>query len=408
MVVWVALSLAAIIGMVALAMDGGRLMTERQHAQAIADAAALAAAGVLYQEYPINGGMDMQGNARAAALQTAAANGITDGAKAVVTVNIPPTEGDFTGRPGYAEVIVSNRLSVSFSVIFGYTQLTVSARATARGVMSGTPAVSGFYVLASTGKDAFQAASSTELTITNAPLHVNSADDKAIKTTGGCSITASAFYFVGDGYKMGAFNGPITHPAPPAADPLAALPPPDYSAFPVKSPSALTVNRTVTLQPGVYIGGITVTGGKVTLEPGVYLMNGGGFKINGGAVIGSAVMIYNGADSSHTAGAIAIDESDPVTLSPPTSGIYTGVTFFQDRLVNQPVQIQASHNKNITGAIYAPAAPMDLSGASDNKGTMDVLGGPIICLTTEVKGLFHVSTGVGRSATPRHLYGLVD
>src|SRR5262249_30065967 len=105
MVAWLALALVAILSMVALAMDGGRMMTERQNVQATADAAALAAAGILYQEYPSNGGYDALGNARAAALQMAAANGITNGNNAVVTVNIGPTQGDFIGKPGYAEVI---------------------------------------------------------------------------------------------------------------------------------------------------------------------------------------------------------------------------------------------------------------------------------------------------------------
>src|SRR5262249_19618209 len=142
----------------------------------------------------------------------------------------------------------------------------------ARGIRTDTPGASGFYVLASTGRGAFHATGTTRLTI-DGSLYVNSSDLNAIQTDSGSSITASSFQFVGGGHNVSALNGPITQPAPPAADPLAALPPPVFSAYPIQSSSSLNVNGTVTLQPGVYIGGITIAGGNVTLQPGLYLMN---------------------------------------------------------------------------------------------------------------------------------------
>src|ERR1700682_4237190 len=51
---WVLLSATVIFGVVALGLDGGRLMDERRHAQATADAAALAAANDLYQNWWTN------------------------------------------------------------------------------------------------------------------------------------------------------------------------------------------------------------------------------------------------------------------------------------------------------------------------------------------------------------------
>jgi hypothetical protein len=212
---------------------------------------------------------------------------------------------------------------------------------------------------------------------------------------------------VADRYNAAALNGPITQPAPPAADPLAALPPPSFSAYPVQSASALNVNGTVTLQPGVYVGGIAIAGGNVTLQPGIYLMNGGGFKINNGTVNGAGVMIYNGADSTHTAGVISIAGGATVNLSPPTSGTYAGVTLFQDRQNTQKMVITANHNKNIPGAIYAPAAEVDLAGPTI-AGTMDILGGPVICLITQVQVIFQINAGAGGSGTPQHLYNLVE
>src|SRR5437016_4623057 len=94
-------SLAVLLGIVALVMDGGRLLDERRHAQAAADAAALAAAADLYANYTSYQGTDPSGSAKAAALASALSNSFASGA---VTVNIPPQSGTFAGQAGYVEI----------------------------------------------------------------------------------------------------------------------------------------------------------------------------------------------------------------------------------------------------------------------------------------------------------------
>src|SRR5690242_17645376 len=104
--VLVALSVTALFGYVALASDGGVLLADRQRAQSTADAAAMAAASVLYQHYPKYGGTDPNGAAAQAALDEASHNGYTnDGVTSVVTVNIPPASGPYQGKAGYVEVL---------------------------------------------------------------------------------------------------------------------------------------------------------------------------------------------------------------------------------------------------------------------------------------------------------------
>jgi len=117
-VVLVAASMVAIMGMLALSLDGGVIQSERRHAQGTADAAALAAAGQLYYYYWSNSGQDSNGAGNTAALAAAAQNGYAnDGSAAqakantsTFVVNIPPTSGIYAGRAGYAEVIVTNYL----------------------------------------------------------------------------------------------------------------------------------------------------------------------------------------------------------------------------------------------------------------------------------------------------------
>jgi hypothetical protein len=411
MVVWLALALAAIVSVVALALDGGRLLAERQHVQATADASALAAAGVLFQEYPTNGGLDVQLNARAAALQMATANGITDGNNAVVTVNIPPTQGDFVGTPGYAEVIISNRINVSYSVIFGYSQLTVKARAVARGIMTGQ--LSGVYVLAPSGGDAFHVHDQTTVNIVNAPVYVDSNGNPAFHVDNGGNITASAINVVGTtSVPATGVTGTIKTGTPPVKDPLASLPPPSTAGVPVRSTTTLTVSGTTTTQtisPGIYTGGIKVqNGATLIMQPGVYIIEGGGFQVSGSTVQGTAVMIYNTGTSGATGtGQINFDTNSTITLSPPSSGTYAGISFFQDRGSNQTVQIQFNHNKTITGAIYAPDAQVHLQGQT-TAGTVDVLGSTIISMTLDIE---HGSCQINNTFAPRAAtskYGLVD
>src|ERR1051325_7662996 len=87
--VWVILSSSVIIGIVALCMDGGRMMEERRHCQAAADAAALAAAYDPHANYQANQGKDPAHTAQAAAQASAATNGYAnDGTDSTVTVNI--------------------------------------------------------------------------------------------------------------------------------------------------------------------------------------------------------------------------------------------------------------------------------------------------------------------------------
>src|SRR5262245_61439063 len=85
----VAFGLMALLGVVAISFDGGGMMSEKRHAQAVADAAALAAAADLYTYYWTNSGADPGGTAKASALQVASDNGYTnDGTTSIVTVNI--------------------------------------------------------------------------------------------------------------------------------------------------------------------------------------------------------------------------------------------------------------------------------------------------------------------------------
>jgi Flp pilus assembly protein TadG len=386
-----AICLPALVGIVALNLDGGRMMDERRLAQAAADAAALAAGGNLYETYWTNYGTDPAGSAQLAAQQIAAANGYPASA---VTVNIPPQSGTYAGQAGYVEVIIETTLQASFGQIFTGSGLGVAARSVSRG----EPVRLGIILLRSTGAGAFQNNAVT-FALINKPLIVNSSDPLAlesgglvmlslsrISTTGGASITSVL-----------PVNVSVKTGVQPTLDPLAFLPVPDQSTATVQSLVPLTVSSPLptVLQPGIYKGGIRLTGASVVvMSPGVYIMQGGGFHVDGAATVtGLSTMVYNTTSTSYASGPISVAGLGKVVMTAPLSGTYQGLNFFQDRSLTQPVSISGVGLTTITGTVYAAQAPVNLTGSA--AVGLDILGGAYVASTMTVGGVGAVTINLG-------------
>jgi hypothetical protein len=369
---WGAVTVAAAVCMVllacivAIAIDGGTLLAERRHAQATADSAALSAAADLYNNYWANSGSDPSGTAKASALSTAAANGYAnDGSTSIVTVNIPPLTGFYAGQSGYVEVIVEYRQTRAFSNIFSSGPIPVRARAVAIG--SPVAADVGILVLDPTAKGALSSNGTGGSTVKDTPIVVDSNNAEAAIAGGGGTLSAPTFYITGSYATTGggAFSGNIYTGRAPWDDPLADLPVPDPTTLSAQSNKKTQFSGgTVNLQPGVYKGGISVSGtGSLNLAPGIYYMDGGGFSFSGqGSLNGQGVMIYN-APGNGNSGGISVTGQGSISLSGPTSGVYQGLTFFQDRTSNVTGNISGtSGTTNITGTFYFAGALLQVSG----------------------------------------------
>jgi len=53
-------------------------------------------------------------------------------------------------------------------------------------------------------------------------------------------------------------------------------------------------------------------------------------------------------------------------MTPPTSGIYQGMTFFQDRTSTTPLSISGGGGMYITGTFYAAGAMLNIQGSGVN------------------------------------------
>jgi Flp pilus assembly protein TadG len=417
--VLVVLCLAVLVGVAAIALDGGMALTERRRAQDVADAAALAAAADLFANFQTNHGHDVNGTAAASALSIAAANGYSnDGTHSIVTVRVSPaqpvqpdptiTDGSGGLKPGYAEVTVQYNEPRFFSAIWGQGALPIQARACARGTWS--VVVDGILLLDPSNSGSLTAKGNGSLTVNGAPVVVNSNDTNGAVATGGATVTAPAFNFAGTpGYGTSGsaqFDGTIQSGMTPTPDPLAYLNPPDPSSLSLQSSQTLQISgsQPVTINPGLYKGGIQISGqGTVTLQPGIYYMQGGGFSFTGqGTVVGNGVMIYNapltGTDS------IDLHGQGSLTISPMTTGLYRGISFFQDRNATAPLSITGNGSVNMSGTFYAASASVNITGNSSN----DVIGSQYISYDLSLKGNGSININWNGSTARTRRIGLIE
>jgi hypothetical protein len=401
--VWLLVGLVVIIGIVAIGMDGGRMLDKRRHAQAAADATALAGAASVFQiditQYGNASGKKANA-AQTAGLAQAAANGFNnDGVTSTVTVNYPPSTGAFAGQTDFVEAIVQYNLPKSFGGIFTKNNLPVSARA----VAVGRPLQLGVLTLQQTGASSLLFNAKGNMTVNSGAVFVNSNDAAAFAVSNKGTLSAASFSVTGNYTNTGTIQGQVytgTHRMP---DPLLALPMPDSSGLSVQSGSTMTIaSGAAVLAPGIYKGGINIGGtAAVLMLPGVYIMQGGGFQITDDAdLVGLTPLIYN-TTGTGLPGPITITSDGDVALTASPTGTYQGISIIQDRALSQPLTITGNGGTFIGGAVYAPAAQVNLSGTDKKKN--DTLGTAFICAAFQATGMgnFTIDTTVNPLLVPQ-------
>src|SRR5262249_52682294 len=400
----VAICLPVLLGVTALSLDGGMIYDKRRHSQAAADAAALAAAGVLFTTYTnsttLDDGKDPNG---------AADNAYADDQQtATVVVNIPPLSGPFTGRRGYVEVLITYHQQRGFSKMCGTGALLIGARAVAVG--SWAPNNIGILVLDPTAPSALKIGGGAHAYVPKSDVIVNSTSSTAMYASGTGPILLSEQFEITGNYAGGIpginFIGPIDTRVPPTPDPYIYLPEPDATTLPKQSLQTATIVtdgagvRTYYLQPGVYKNGLSFSGkDSVVMAPGIYYMDGGGFSFSGmGSMTATEVMLFNkGKNSSDS---VKIAGQGSVTWTPPSTGTYKGMTFFQARGSDQPDSFTGNGAMNISGVLYAPAALMNISGNGDN-----FIGNQVVSwqMNFQGNGNFYVPWDPGHMVPVRNL-----
>lgn len=371
-----ALLMVPLLGSVGVVVDGSRIYAEYRKAQNAADAAAWAGA----HDLALGRGATQ---AVATATYYATQNGFTTGSGKTVTVNSPPATGSFAGNANYIQVRITNNFPTFIAKALTRSQFTVQTSATA-GITSGGAGGGAIYVLnPSVCRSLTLNGSGNWILQNGSSVQVNSscASDAGRKVgSGNMTLTGGGFINVVGGWSQ-VGSGTVSPAAQsgrlPIQDPLASLPEPAIVGTiqngTAASPTAkkITGSTNVTLNPGIYYGGINISGsGNITLNPGTYILAGGGLDVTGsGNFTGNNVFIYNTNDPMQPTGAgaygtIRFAGSGNINLTQSNSGTYAGMSFFQARANTQPATFSGSGNL-LAGTMYFKNAAMTFNGSGN-------------------------------------------
>ena len=358
--------LVSLVGVAALSVDGGRMFLERRNTQAAADLAAEAAGIELYEKFERFQGRDSDGEARAVALAIAKANCYDiAGRESTVTVNIPPKAGPHEGQNGFAEVIVSARLSRSFSGIFGTGELEVASRAVAAGTM--IPSKGSLLILEPKKKGSLKLKGKNSTLEVEGDILVNASSKDAVKVDKKAQIHAEELLVSGGVSRKskGLIDADVYTGVLPTPDPLADLPPPPKSpTLETKDFKRSQAGKDIyDLQPGTYRDLKFSKDSVVQMKPGVYNVENGVEFRDSVSVFAPEVMIYNGGKKG-----FKFSTSGQVSITPPVSGTYEGISLFQNRNGKSKLEFKKMAEMSLEGIVYAPNSEVKFKNATLEAG----------------------------------------
>jgi hypothetical protein len=134
----------------------------------------------------------------------------------------------------------------------------------------------------------------------------------------------------------------------------------------------------VTINPGVYCGGMKLNAGaNVTLNPGIYYLDQGSLSVNGGASLsGTGVTLVFTSSSGHNYASASINGGANINLTAPTSGPTAGIVLFGDRnmTAGTSFSLNGGSTEMFGGAIYLPRAAVSFSGgAASTNGCLQLI-----------------------------------
>ncbi len=381
-IIIIVLSLIGLIGMSALAIDGGNAFLDRRRAETAADATALTAALTRIEG----------GNWRAAALATAASNGYNnDGTTNTVELNTPPLSGPYVGNSEYIEVIITSHLSTYFARVVGIPQITNVVKVTSQskpavyGPILGGAAVVSLAPTSDCDKHrSFWIEGEATLSITGGDVFVNSNNPTcALIENGSGSIR------IIDNQNKIAIVGGATIQKPQLFTPY----PPVTGTAPISYPPSF-VMPTVgcgknmakvaddghTITPGNWNDNFPPPGVD-TMESGIYCLNKDFIVSAGQRIIGHNVVIKMEHGRLYFAG------NAQINLSAPTGGgNLSGLLIYQPAQNVNIMNLNGNELSDFTGTILAPGALIRINGNDSKTG----FHGQIIGYTIYVNGQSNV------------------
>jgi len=411
------LAMVVFIGSLALAADVGFWRYMKRNMQKAADAGAIG--GATEHIYDV-------GNVDFGAKRDTSKNGFTHGEEGViVTVNNPPLSGphkDLADAGHYVEVIIEQDQPTFFAKIFNITSAKVIARAVAYGGTDNEKQALGcIYTLDPSGNNSFVVSGENTLVEADCAIYVNSnSDNCALQIAGNSTVEATGISVVGD-YCTGGTNTyvldqngvplEVQEGASPVSDPLSYLTAPPVGDC---NYTLNTITTDYTFTPGVYCGGIHITGNNLNIQfdPGLYILYGKGLSIqsqtpgNAPKVNGEGVTFYNtGSETGGQTryGSIDINAGNNSSLTSTdrnasngegTPASVPGILFWQDPNNTKDATFNGQSDTILEGAMYFPSADVKFTGGNSTATGYAVIvaqnitfsGGATFTITNEFSG----------------------
>lgn len=399
-IILLAFAIIGLVGFGALAIDGGRALSDKRHAQNAADTAALAAALDI-----IHGGdsTSVINSARERALS----NGYDDGSTLQdVIVNRPPVSGPYAGNNEYVQVIIRSTIQTTFARVIGRPQVTntVEAVARAQGV-SINPLATGAALAAfkKTGTP-FTGGGNGTLSVIGSGIFSNSTDSDC--PNGSMKLGGSITFDVDTAYTTATSEGKVgkvcTVGGQTLSDPVKTTGQVPLPSYDIPAPS-FTCSGTGHLngteyQPGNY-NGLNPPPDDYTFAPGNYCFSAN-VILNGGSLVANNVNIRltNGA-SFTTKGTSTFTCSNVIIHSKGGSGAAfngssvnncTGITFYMETGgvgwngdVDNKFTAPTSEDSDYKGLlVYLPEGNSSAININGNSGSQ--FTGSIIALSSSV------------------------
>jgi Flp pilus assembly protein TadG len=387
----IALSMTGILGVVGLGTEVGMWYVSKRDMQGSSDSAAYSAAIAKYRGETVT-------QAKAEAKRIASSYSLVDGSNGVtVTVNNPPTKGNYTADSNAFEVIITQQQPLVVSGLFLSGATTVRARSVA---LEGTPGNGCVIALDGASVDDIFNNGSTTINLVGCDIYDNSPSSSALTMVGSATMNANGAYIVGNYSTSG--NGTLTTGPPPTGDGTnvnwsAPIPDPfatDLANF--TSPTNCTYNGLQKYNAGVNIpastfasgqvfcGGIDITGNStVNFPAGVFYITNGTLQVDGGSTLkapngttfvlsGNSMVSFQGGSNINV-----VADADPKSPFP-------GVAFAVASPSGTGVQtFNGGATMNVTGAVYSPNNSVAWAGGSNTTGTPCT---QIVALTIAFKG----------------------
>jgi hypothetical protein len=366
-------AIVGLIGITALAVDGGNAFLDRREAQNAADTAALAGAFTR-----IRGGQ----NWVAKTLEMAEENGYpNDGVRSTVEVLSPPTSGPFAGDLEYIQVVITSYLPTYFAGVIGQNTITNRVQAVSRTKYSELTQILKGHALISLAPTSncqnevsFWVHGEATLNLTGGGVFVNSNNpDCALLEQGSGSL------MVNGGYPINIVGGAsiqkphLIVPYPPDTGVAPVNYPPPFLPPEVKCGKEAEISEDgETLSPG-YWGGDFPPEDVVNLKPGNYCVDD--FIVSSRSLTGNRVTIK-------VDGEIRWSGSATIDLTAPTKGDLAGLLIYMPIENTNKVALNGGADSKIRGTILAPGAHVILNGNASSYG----FHSQIVAFTIDAKG----------------------